>query len=321
MQTSRTGLRCIPRRNFNDFYTCSGRLVADHPLQFGETPFVNAFRLAGLTNPVEVFKDYPLIVRFRVGHDLFADAVVGVRDETTLTTRDTLERSFGALTAVGLKRLSRPFVAGFFVADILRRVELLVRCHRHAVEAEIDAETALWLFNLRLRDRDRNMQIEVPLGTDGQRDGLTVRTKSHRLGVISQGRMRFELMPLIRVARVNGADLGNRVDHVLGGKIRFFSDEAIALMMDVILAMQILLKCEFGKSVAGAIELFHSGFEFLAVASCQDQFRLYRQVNIHLLNMPQVFYLRQVFYMRKGRRIPLHQKRSVYEWSMPRKER
>src|SRR5215468_6042324 len=352
MQTSRTGLRCIPRRNFNDFYTCSGRLVADHPLQFGETPFVNAFRLAGLTNPVEVFKDYPLIVRFRVGHDLFADAVVGVRDETTLTTRDTLERSFGALTAVGLKRLSRPFVAGFFVANILRRVELIVRCHSHPVEAEIDAETALWLFNLRLRDRDRNMQIEVPLATDQfcgaefalsklfahpgghlqpagdaafradrQRGGLAVLAKSHRLGVISHGRMRFELMPLIRVARVNGADLGDRVDHVLGGKIRFLSDQAISGVMDVVFAMQILLKGEFGKSVAGAIELFHSGFEFLAVASCQDQFSLYRQVNIHLLNMPQVFYLRQVFYMRKGRRIPLHQKRSVYEWSMPRKER
>jgi len=64
--------------------------------------------------------------------------------------------------------------------------------------------------------------------------------------------------------------------------------------------MQITLEGEFGKGVAGAIELFHSGFEFLAVTSCQDQFSLYRQVNIHLFNMPRVFYLRQVFYMRKG---------------------
>src|SRR5215468_2351006 len=246
MQTSRTGLRSIPRRNINDFYTRSGRLVADHPLQLRETPFVNAFRLAGLTDPVEIFKDYPLIVRFRVGHDLFADAVIGVRDKTPLTTRDTLERSFGALTAVGLKRLSRLFVAGFFVADILRRVELPVRCHGHAVEAEIDAETALWLFDFQRRNRDRNMQVEIPFaidqfggtgfalpklfahpgrhlqpagdsafGTDRQRSGLKVRTKSHRFGVISQGRMRFEVMPLFPVARVNGADLGDRIDHVL----------------------------------------------------------------------------------------------------------
>src|SRR5262252_4972248 len=140
MQTSRTGLRSIPRRNINDFHARSGRLVADHPLKLGETPFMNAFRLARLTNPVEIFKDYPLIVRFRVGHDLFAEAVIGVRDETPLTTRDTPERSFGALTAVGLERSSSPFVAGFFVADILRRVELPVRCHSHAVEAEINAD-------------------------------------------------------------------------------------------------------------------------------------------------------------------------------------
>src|SRR5215813_4220114 len=144
MQTSRTGLRCVSRRNYRDLHTCAGRLVADHPLKFGKTPFVNAFRLAGLTNPVEIFQDDPLIVRLGVGHDLFTHAVIGVRDKTPLTTRDTLERPFGALTAVGLERSSRLFVAGFLVADILRRVELLVRSNSHAAEAEIDAETALW---------------------------------------------------------------------------------------------------------------------------------------------------------------------------------
>ena len=139
MQTSRTGLRSILRRNIHDFYNRSGRLVPDHLLKFGKTPFVNALRLARLTDPVEVFQDDPLIIRPGVSHDLFADTVIGVRDETPLTTRDTLERPFGALTAVGLERSSRPFIAGFFVADVLRRVELLVRCHSHAVEAKIDA--------------------------------------------------------------------------------------------------------------------------------------------------------------------------------------
>jgi hypothetical protein len=108
-------------------------------LQLGKTPFVDAFRLAGLTNPAQVFQDDPLIVRFRISHDLFTDAVIGVRDKTPLTARDALERSFGALAAVGLKRSSRPFVAGFYVANILRRVEFIVRRHSHAVEAEIGA--------------------------------------------------------------------------------------------------------------------------------------------------------------------------------------
>src|SRR5215475_7138017 len=120
MQTSRTGLRRVPRDDINDFHSRSGRLVADHPLQLGKTPFVNTFRLAGLTDPAEVFKNDPLIVHFRGSHDLFADAVIGVRDKTPLATRDTLERPLGALTAVGLERSSRPFVAGFYVANILR---------------------------------------------------------------------------------------------------------------------------------------------------------------------------------------------------------
>src|SRR5262249_62045871 len=102
MQTSRTGLRRVPRVDINDFHSGSRSLVADHPLKLGKTPFVNAFRLAGLANPAQVFKDDPLIVRFRGSHNLFTDAVIGVRDKTPLTARDTLERSFGALAAVGL---------------------------------------------------------------------------------------------------------------------------------------------------------------------------------------------------------------------------
>ena len=91
--------------------------------------------------------------------------------------------------------------------------------------------------------------------------------------------------------------------------------------MDIVSAMQILLKGEFGKGVAGAIELFHRGFEFLCSARGHNQLGLYRQVNTHPHNMPQVFYMRQAFYMRKERRIPLHPKRSVYGWSILRKER
>jgi hypothetical protein len=95
----------------------------------------------------------------------------------------------------------------------------------------------------------------------------------------------------------------------------------IAMVMDVVFAMQITLKGEFGKSVAGAIELFDGELEFLACARGNDQFSLYRQVNIHLLNMSQVCNMRQTFYLRKGRRIPLHPKRRVYGWRGMREER
>ena len=97
--------------------------------------------------------------------------------------------------------------------------------------------------------------------------------------------MRFELMPFMRVARVNGADLCNRVDHVLLGQRGFLTYQAIALVMDIVFAVQISLKGEFGKGVAGAIELFQGELEVLAGTSGKNQFSLYRQVNTHLLNM------------------------------------
>ncbi len=132
---------------------------------------------------------------------------------------------------------------------------------------------------------------------------------------VSKRRMRFELMPFIRVTSVNGADLGNHIDHALGRKIAFLMYLAIALVMDVVLTMQIPLKGEFGKSVTGAIELFHGELKFLPGLGADNEFGLYRQVNIHLIDMPQLFHLR------KGTRIPLHPKRSVYGWSILREER
>jgi hypothetical protein len=101
----------------------------------------------------------------------------------------------------------------------------------------------------------------------------------------------------------------------LGRKIGFLTNQAIALVMDVVLTMQIPLKGEFGKSVAGAIELFHGELEFLPGLNANNKFGLYRQVNIHLINMPQVFQLR------KGPRIQRHPKRSVYGWGILREER
>src|SRR5215467_3875299 len=68
MQTSRTGLRRVPWVYIYDLHSFPGRLVADHPLQLRKAPGVNAFRLAGLSSPLEVFEDYPLIVRIRRSH-------------------------------------------------------------------------------------------------------------------------------------------------------------------------------------------------------------------------------------------------------------
>jgi hypothetical protein len=43
--------------------------------------------------------------------------------------------------------------------------------------------------------------------------------------------------------------------------------QAIACVMDVVTATQILMKGEFGKGVAGAIEFYHGGLELLPGAS------------------------------------------------------
>jgi hypothetical protein len=143
MQTSRTGLRRVPWVDINDFHSCAGRLVADHPLQLGKTPFVNAFRLAGFTNSVEVFKDNPLIVRPGVTHDLFADAVIGVRDKTSLSTRDTRKRPLGALAAVGLERSSRPLWVEYPAQRKMNRNGTTLR-FRGYEEAAKSISTEVW---------------------------------------------------------------------------------------------------------------------------------------------------------------------------------
>jgi DNA-binding transcriptional LysR family regulator len=79
-------------------------------LKPGKTPLVNAFRLPGLTNPAQVFKNDPLIVRFRVSHDLFADAAAGVSVLSLLSVKSDI--ADGALKTVrinDLKTIRREF--------------------------------------------------------------------------------------------------------------------------------------------------------------------------------------------------------------------
>src|SRR5262245_20787181 len=135
MRTAGTSLRGIARLDKDDFYATARGLVGDHLPRLGETPIVDAFCLPILPNPVEVFENDPLMVGLRVGDNLFADATVGVRDETSFSARDTLKRPFGALTAVGLKRSSGSLKAGFLVANLLRRVKLLVGGYGDSLDA------------------------------------------------------------------------------------------------------------------------------------------------------------------------------------------
>jgi len=41
-QKTRTGLRCVPRRDYDDIDPALGCLLADHQLKFGKIPFMAA---------------------------------------------------------------------------------------------------------------------------------------------------------------------------------------------------------------------------------------------------------------------------------------
>jgi hypothetical protein len=97
MQTARAHSGSISGLNEDDLDTSLFRLVADHPLKFCEAPIAHNFRFSALSNPGEVFENDPLIGGFRLSGDLLADAMVGIRDESPLSTRDTLQSARFAL--------------------------------------------------------------------------------------------------------------------------------------------------------------------------------------------------------------------------------
>ena len=113
----------------------------------------------------------------------------------------------------------------------------------------------------------------APFGTNGQGGRVTVLSQSHGSGVVSHRSMGLESMELVRVANVGRADLCDRVNDVLCGQRSLSPDEAIAGVMEVVFAMQVLLKGQLGKRIAGAVKLFHRGFEFFRRVRGDDQFR------------------------------------------------
>src|SRR5262249_81304 len=133
----------------------------------------------------------------------------------------------------------------------------------------------------------RHLQLtsNPPLWADGQRGSIAVLPQHHRPGVISNGRMRLELMEFFRVPTISRADPCNGVDHMLSGQARFIPNQAIPCVMGVVFAMQVSLKSKLGKSITGAVELFHRGFQLFRRIFGYDQLRLYIQMNTHLISI------------------------------------
>jgi hypothetical protein len=98
---------------------------------------------------------------------------------------------------------------------------------------------------------------------------------------VRQSWLRIIVLALIQLSQLRAAHFRNRIYHVLSGQGGFLADQVIARVMDVVFAMQLLLKSKVGKSVAGAVELFHGGLEFLLRLRADNQFGLYRKVNAH----------------------------------------
>src|SRR5262249_38982133 len=105
------------------------------------------------------------------------------------------------------------------------------------------------------------LACHAPCGTNGQGSRVTVLCHIQGSGIVSDRRMRLESMELVRVANVGRAGLRDHVNDWLSGQRSRSPDEAIAGVMEVVFAMQVLLKGELGKSIAGAVNLFHGGFQ------------------------------------------------------------
>src|SRR5262245_30897185 len=238
--------------------------------------------------------------------------MVNVGNKSLLPARDTRQRPFGALAAVGLKMFPRSFVTGFPMANPFRRVEFPIRGHRNAINPEVDPQTPRRRVYLGLRYGDRNMEIELPLAidqfggteltlaqlpahlrrhlqlagdaplrTDSQRCGVAVLPQDHSPGIVANRRMWLELMELVRFTHVCRTHLSNCVDYMLRGQVGFIPNQVIGGVMNVVLTTQILLKTQLRDDIAGAVELFHRGLQFFGRLSSNNQFGFYRKVNRH----------------------------------------
>ncbi len=302
MQTTMATNRTITRVNHRDFNASGSRFVLNKESQLGKRPVADI--LASVSNPGQIFQDDALACDLRVGDQTLADAVVLIGDETLFTARDSRQCFLGAFSAVSLKTSPGTLETIFLVPNLFGRFKLAIRAHGHALEAEINSETALRCFNFRGLLADRKMHIENALpvdefrrtelpgcefapetpghlqltnhaafGADGQSSSQEAFAQSQRAGIKTHGRVLLEAMQLIRFTHISRAHFSQRIDDMLAGQARFFADQLVTRVMQVIAAGDALLEGKLRKRIAGVIVLFHRRLQALCARWSKNEFR------------------------------------------------
>ena len=298
----------------NNFDSFPSGFVFHEELQLSKAPIMNTLGLAVISDMGQILHHNPLVIVLGISNDLFANAVVGVGDKSSLSARDLSKLSLTALCAIGLKTSPCSLKTFLLVGDMFRRVKLLVRSDSNSLHSQVNSETATRTIRFGRWECDRDMQVELILAQDklsgtnlplaklplhlgghlkltghstfranGQRGGFVILADIHRPSIVSDRRILLELMSLFRITSINLTNLRNCVDNMLSRKSGLFSNQVIARVMNIVLSVKICFKSQVGESIARLVKLTHRCFEFFRRAWQYYQLGIYRKVNhIHL---------------------------------------
>jgi hypothetical protein len=323
MQTARTTFGGISRIDRSDFNACGSRLVFDKAAELGERPAMQMpghKSLGASANTCQIFQNDALPALFGVCDDALADAMVRVRDKSILTPRDTPEHALGGAAAVGLE--TRPYLLkrSLLVANLLRRVESIVRRDRNTLHAQVNTQAAGWLRDFRRVRVDRNMQIALAIseyqvcaadfpgpqllthrgghlqltgdfsfGAGGQSGFAEVSREGERARIVSHGRKLFELVLFVALAGEGFGDFRNRVDDVLRWQVGLLTYLIVRRVVQIVPAVQFLFARHFSDQVTGFRELAHRRFQFLRDLGRDDKLCFHRLLKLfHALIVAQL---------------------------------
>ena len=314
MTTNRTGTTGVPRINQEHWYAHPFRFIGHERSKLVERPIMQGCPLSATNRnprayPFQVFQDNCSICVFRLGNQLFANAVIGIFGKAVFLPRQPLKFPFCRPRTFGLQLGPQASLAMANVVNVISRVYLTIAINGDIGDSQINSQRVVHVNWLRFIHFASSGKVEYSFGKSQvtfslsrlkqfkllfsinkwnakspthcpNRHSLVLQAPGQNAIIVCDAACHCDSAFVFTVELVSISNFANRSNRHLSRKIEMFSYYMIALVMQVVLAEGLRFPGSITHKLASSIGLFQSAHERISLFRSREQFDLGNQLHI-----------------------------------------